>query len=105
MLLVVDSLDFSKASVAAFFHVLQERPAFDQQRLKLDSEHEDENEHDSGSPEVRNFTSLPLPGIQRIAETISQEVQGEKRERHRDHRENQQPPVPFDRIDDLAQRR
>ena len=36
-------------SLPSFTSVLPERPAFDQQRSKLDNEHDDENENDSGS--------------------------------------------------------
>jgi hypothetical protein len=75
-----------KASVAALVQVLHNsEPLLTQQRSKLDDE--DDNEHDSGGEAISllNFlvllviASLPLPGIQRIAETISQKVQGEKR--------------------------
>jgi hypothetical protein len=36
-------------SLPSFTSVLPERPAFDQQRSKLDNEHDDENENDSGT--------------------------------------------------------
>jgi hypothetical protein len=48
--LVLDSRDVSKKHpLLLSFMFLQERPAFDQQRSKLDNEHDDENEHDWGS--------------------------------------------------------
>ena len=45
-----------KSSAAAFVHVLPQRPAFDQQQSKLDNEHDDENEHDSGARSICSGT-------------------------------------------------
>jgi len=61
LVVVIDSRDVStKHSSLAFVHVREQRPAFEQQRSKLDNEHDDEHEHDLGSKAINDNLGLPL---------------------------------------------
>ena len=59
-------------SLPSFTSVLPERPAFDQQRSKLDNEHDDENENDSGTvakARVAAFVHVCSPTATRFSPT------------------------------------
>src|ERR1700756_1288790 len=53
---------------------------------------------------VRDLTmriSFSLPWIERVTQAIPEKVQGEESQRHGNSREDRQPPVTLDGIDDL----